>query len=110
MGSPNALAYLASPAVVAFSAIRGFIDYNIVGSGGSIKAEIKTNPKKETSKTAVDIIDGFPESIKGELIFCHQDNMNTDGIYPGKYTYIDDFTPEQQAAVLWKTTILNLGK
>jgi homoaconitate hydratase len=34
------------------------------------------------------------------LIFCHQDNLNTDGIYPGKYTYIDDFTPEQQAEVV----------
>jgi homoaconitate hydratase len=26
--------------------------------------------------------------------------MNTDGIYPGKYTYLDDFSPEQQAAVV----------
>jgi homoaconitate hydratase len=37
--------------------------------------------------------------IKGEIIFCHQDNLNTDGIYPGKYTYIDEFTAEQQAEV-----------
>ncbi|MEE9449711.1 MAG: homoaconitase, partial [Ignavibacteriaceae bacterium] len=29
-----------------------------------------------------------------------QDNLNTDGIYPGKYTYIDDFTAEQQAEVV----------
>ena len=34
------------------------------------------------------------------MIFCHQDNLNTDGIYPGKYTYIDDFTAEQQAEVV----------
>ncbi len=39
-------------------------------------------------------------SIEGEIIFCHQDNLNTDGIYPGKYTYIDDFTPQQQAQVV----------
>jgi len=26
--------------------------------------------------------------------------LNTDGIYPGKYTYIDDFTPEQMAKVV----------
>ena len=26
--------------------------------------------------------------------------MNTDGIYPGKYTYIDDFSPEDQAKVV----------
>jgi homoaconitate hydratase len=38
--------------------------------------------------------------MTGELIFCHQDNLNTDGIYPGKYTYQDDFTPAQQAEVV----------
>src|SRR5690606_7835495 len=27
-------------------------------------------------------------------------SLNTDGIYPGKYTYIDDFTPQQQAEVV----------
>jgi homoaconitase (EC 4.2.1.36) len=41
-----------------------------------------------------------PSSLEGELIFCHQDNLNTDGIYPGKYTYQDDITPEGQAAVV----------
>jgi len=45
-------------------------------------------------------MDGFPDEITGEIIFCHQDNLNTDGIYPGKYTYIDEFTPEQQAGVV----------
>jgi homoaconitate hydratase len=48
----------------------------------------------------VEIIDGFPEELNGKLLFCHQDNLNTDGIYPGKYTYIDDFTAEQQAGVV----------
>ena len=41
----------------------------------------------------------FPEAIEGELLFCHQDNLNTDGIYPGKYTYNDEFTAAQQAEV-----------
>ena len=45
------------------------------------------------------MIDGFPALLEGELIYCPQDNLNTDGIYPGKYTYVDDFTAEQQAAV-----------
>jgi homoaconitate hydratase len=44
-------------------------------------------------------LDGFPEKIEGDIIFCHVDNMNTDGIYPGKYTYVDDFKPEDQARV-----------
>ena len=34
------------------------------------------------------------------MLFCHQDNLNTDGIYPGKYTYQDNFTPKQQAEVV----------
>ncbi len=48
----------------------------------------------------VKVIDGFPKVLKGELIFCNQDNLNTDGIFPGKYTYIDDFTPKQQSEVV----------
>jgi homoaconitate hydratase len=48
----------------------------------------------------VEILTGFPRNIEGKLIFCHQDNLNTDGIYPGKYTYIDDFSSEQQAKVV----------
>ena len=45
-------------------------------------------------------MEGFPENLSGEIIFCYQDNLNTDGIYPGKYTYIDDFTPDQMAKVV----------
>jgi homoaconitate hydratase len=52
------------------------------------------------SPTIEPIIPGFPEIIEGELIFCHADNLNTDGIYPGKYTYVDDLTPEQMAKVV----------
>ena len=100
MGSPNAQAYLASPAVVASSAVAGKIDYSWENKIGNIIGEIKSNPKKNEIKQKIKIIEGFPESIEGELIFCYQDNLNTDGIYPGKYTYLDDFTPEQQASVV----------
>jgi homoaconitate hydratase len=101
MGSPNAQAYLASPAVVASSAIAGKIDYNWKNKEHrEIKGSIKINQKKAEVKSSVKIIEGFNPTVEGELIFCHQDNMNTDGIYPGKYTYIDDFTPQQQAEVV----------
>ena len=56
------------------------------------------------------MLDGFPNSINGEIIFCHQDNLNTDGIYPGKYTYIDDFTPEQMAEVVMENYDPDFGK
>jgi homoaconitate hydratase len=36
--------------------------------------------------------------------------MNTDGIYPGKYTYVDDFTPEDQARVVMENYDPEFGK
>ncbi len=99
MGSPNAEAYLASPAVVAYSALKGKIDFDWNGEASNIKAEIKINKPPEQQIAKVNIIKGFPATISGDIIFCYQDNMNTDGIYPGKYTYIDDFKPEDQAKV-----------
>lgn len=101
MGSPSAQAYLASPAVVASSAITGKIDYDWKNKEHrELKGSIKLNEKKTGAKSTVKIIDGFTPIVEGELIFCHQDNMNTDGIYPGKYTYNDDMTPQQQAEVV----------
>lgn len=100
MGSRNAFAYLASPAVVAASAISGKIDFPDHFDAKPVYGEVHVREKKTTESGQVKIVPGFPEAIEGELIFCHQDNLNTDGIYPGKYTYMDDFTPEQQAGVV----------
>jgi homoaconitate hydratase len=100
MGSAKAQAYLASPAVVAASAIAGQIDFNQDYSSMPVNTKIITNQKMSKKSSKVKIINDFPELFEGELIFCHQDNLNTDGIYPGKYTYIDDFTPQQQAQVV----------
>ncbi len=100
MGSPNAQAYLASPAVVASSAIAGHISFQWKQQNQKLLGEIRINEKKETGAEEVRIIEGFPKILKGELIFCNQDNLNTDGIFPGKYTYIDDFTPKQQSEVV----------
>jgi homoaconitate hydratase len=41
----------------------------------------------------------FPEIFKGRAVFCPADNINTDGIYPGKYTYREDLTPQMMADV-----------
>ncbi len=100
MGSRSAEAYLASPAVVAASAVAGKIRSPYDVEDVRLEADIKVNEQKSTVSGEMKILDGFPETIEGELIFCFQDNLNTDGIYPGKYTYIDDFTPEQQAGVV----------
>lgn len=100
MGSKNAEAYLASPAVVAYSALTGKVDFDWTSDEIKIQGDVKVNPRPKKSAVAVKIIEGFPELLKGQLVFCHLDNMNTDGIYPGKYTYIDEFTAEDQAKVV----------
>lgn len=114
MGSPDAKAYLASPAVVAASAIEGRIcgpnDLNSNGKIQPLSFSIETNvkqaaPAKELAEAAAssasnDVMQGFPTSFEGPLVFAPQDNLNTDGIYPGKYTYQDDITPERQAQVV----------
>ncbi len=110
MGSREAEAYLASPEVVAASAVAGYIDLPGYEETAHIKGSVKENPRPAASGQSVTILDGFPASITGELIFCHQDNLNTDGIYPGKYTYKDDFTPEQQAGVVMENYDGEFGK
>ncbi len=86
MGAKSAKAYLASPAVVAASAVAGHVvspyEYNEANPQG----DIKTNEKPVGEAKAVSILDGFPTELTGNILFCHQDNLNTDGIYPGKYT------------------------
>ena len=137
MGSTDAKAYLASPEVVAASALNGKIsgpglyekpeDWTGVelGRGDGIREEdrmitaeevlekiigqldniVETAEKDlgENSKQEVDedklieILPGFPARISGEIVFCDADNINTDGIYPGKLTYQDHVSPEQMA-------------
>lgn len=109
MGSKSAQAYLASPAVVAASALVGHIDMPFEIDVKEIKASIKENIKT-ASAASVSIVDGFPEKISGNCVFCHLDNLNTDGIYPGKYTYIDDFTAQQQAEVVMENYDVDFSK
>ncbi|MCK5125627.1 MAG: homoaconitase [candidate division Zixibacteria bacterium] len=100
MGAKSAEVYLASPEVVAASAIAGYVDGPLDYPDMEMKGSITIAEKKADAGASIDILDGFPSTMEGEIIFCHQDSLNTDGIYPGKYTYIDDFTPEQQAGVV----------
>ncbi|KAI8607665.1 homoaconitase [Chytriomyces sp. MP71] len=116
MGSRSALAYLASPAVVAASAVAGKIasPESLVtkgyqpragAAGPSFKVSVPvTNSKKVASgpvpgAAGKKTIAGFPEKHIGELIFCSADNLDTDGIYPGAFTYQDDIQPAEMAKI-----------
>ncbi|KAI9827999.1 MAG: mitochondrial Homoaconitase [Sarea resinae] len=146
MGSTEAKAYLASPEVVAASALSGKISgpgwYEkpegsegvLRGEGDGIKEEDRMITIEEaleriiaqademvttaeeqgftsdsaasanadsapSATTLVDVLPGFPEKITGEIVFCDADNINTDGIYPGKYTYQDYVSREKMAEV-----------
>lgn len=118
MGSREALAYLASPEVVAASAALGRMGFpeELQGkpfpAAGSIKNSI-TIPNVEASGEAApagEILPGFPEFIEGELILCDADNINTDAIYPGKYTYQDDVPREKMAEVCMENYDPDFGK
>ncbi|KAL9126641.1 MAG: hypothetical protein Q9217_004344 [Psora testacea] len=140
IGSTEAKAYLASPEVVAASALHGKItgpdwyhqpkDWTgvIMGEGDGIREEDRMITAEEglekiirqldnmvetaedvviadddviaeTSEQLTEVLPGFPEKVEGEILFCDADNINTDGIYPGKYTYQDDVTQEMMAKV-----------
>lgn len=144
MGSPDAKAYLASPEVVAASALSGKIsgpgwyerpvgvEKVVLGEGNgnvmedkaisieealdrlisqadSIIESAETNilgepassstTESDSEETLTSILPGFPEKVEGEIVFCDADNINTDGIYPGKYTYQDGVSVEKMAEV-----------
>ncbi len=109
MGSPKAHCYLASPAVVAQSAINGYIS----GLSDSVTKPSYTvkdaQEKKEVKSDAVQRVPGFTSKISGEIMFCDADNLNTDAIYPGKYTYAD-LSQSDMAKVVMENYDTNFSK
>lgn len=106
MGSQKAKAYLASPEVVAASALNGKISgpgwyerpegwsgvnmgegfitaeealQNVIGQFDiAIKAAeqcVSPDQSIETIEAAIDVLPGFPEEVKGEIVFLDADNI-----------------------------------
>jgi homoaconitate hydratase len=101
MGSRDAQCYLASPEVVAASAIAGYIrgPYQFTDRKPErLYTEFAATNGAPAEK--VEILKGFPERVKGRLVFMPQDNVNTDAIYGKDYTYRDDMTKEMMAKVV----------
>lgn len=115
MGSRDARCYLASPEVVAASAVAGYISSveGLCGDGATPRLT-GAEPRAHTinrrynefaspaasGSEKVEILPGFPERVRGRLIFLTADNINTDAIYGKDYTYRDDMTPEMMANVI----------
>ncbi len=111
MGSRSARAFLASPAVVAASAVAGRItaaetlappasEGPADGDSGAVGASpvnIVRPPVARVARPAVTMRSDFPPRLQGELLFLDADNLNTDGIFGKEVTYRDDLTPEQLA-------------
>ncbi len=102
MGDREALVYLASPAVVAASALAGFICAPKTFGEKPAGTAIRRPKKKSKTGGSVQIMEGFPASVRGRILFIDKDNLNTDGIYGSKHTYRDDMTPEAMAAVTFE--------
>lgn len=102
MGDRNGLVYLGSPAVVAASALAGYLcsptKFDALKPHGTVQFARRANKAAGEAK----VIDGFPAIVKGRLWFLDRDNLNTDGIFAGKHTYNDAMTPEQMAAVIFE--------
>lgn len=111
MGDRSGQVYLGSPAVVAASAIAGYICSPTKFEDGAARVEIRKSQSShlkaqisngnDAAKQA-EVIAGFPASHRGRVLFLNKDNLNTDGIYAGKHTYNDAMTPEQMREVIFE--------
>ena len=100
MGSRDAQCYLGSPEVVAASAVAGYICGPNAVADRDLKKDFRQFAVASAPAEKVEILPGFPRSVRGRLIFLPQDNLNTDGIYGKDYTYREDMTPEMMARVV----------
>jgi homoaconitate hydratase len=87
MGSREAQCYLASPEVVAASAVAGYIAGPQPSDGSRPERRLTELEAPAPGDEVVEIREGFPERLTGRLVFVPQDNLNTDGIYGKDYTY-----------------------
>ncbi len=108
MGSRDAEVYLGSPAVVAASAKAGYICAPQSWEDVELGVRIRT-VEQELPRMGGEIVDGFPRRISGRAVLLPVDNLNTDGIYAGKWTYRDDLTLEQMKAVIFENYDPELG-
>ncbi len=82
MGNKNSEVYLASPAVVAYTAIEGKLSHPHLGQ---LSGEFKI-PEKDEEKS-VFIEKGDNRKLNGVWNYADADNLNTDQMFAGNLTY-----------------------
>ena len=102
MGSRDAKAYLASPEVVAESAASGYIRGPVRLDGGHAEYRFDRLDGAPEQEETVQILDGFPERVRGRAVLVPQDNLNTDGIYGKDWTYKEGMTEREMAEVVMR--------
>src|SRR6266516_2698157 len=102
MGDRDAYVYLGSPAVVAASALAGFICAPTNFAERPAGTAVRRPEKKSRPAASVQVTEGFLSSVRGRVLFIVNDDVDTGGIYAGKHSYRDDMTPEQMAAVTFE--------
>ena len=88
--------------MVTASAVAGYITAPHGTGGESGRREVlekgtsvRVAAQPAPTESKVQIMEGFPTSIEGELLFVPKDNLNTDGIYGKEFTYREDLSPEE---------------
>jgi homoaconitate hydratase len=109
MGSRDAKAYLASPAVVAASALAGYICSPEPFDSEVPRTRSTVHGPRPRGGRSTSIIEGFPRQLSGRVLWLPMDNLNTDGIYSGKLTYRDDVSEADMAAAAMENYDPNFG-
>ncbi|MBI4881767.1 MAG: homoaconitase [Planctomycetes bacterium] len=100
MGARDARCFLSSPAVVAASALKGFIAAPATWPAHVPARDIAFRDAPAAPPAPARVLEGFPARLAGRLVFVPQDDLNTDLIYGKDYTYREDVSREQMASVL----------
>lgn len=102
MGARDAECYLASPGVVAASAVAGRIAGHRPFTSRPIVSSVRPGARSPRPPAETEILHGFPAETAGEIVWLPKDNMNTDGIYGKDVTYQDDLPPEEMAGHVFR--------
>src|SRR4030095_804394 len=86
MGDRDAYVYLGSPAVVAASALAGFIRAPQNFAERPAGTAVRRATRKSKPPASVEIMTGFPSSVRGRILFLAKQKLKHTGIYAGKHT------------------------